>query len=309
MAMSEVCARSTGMRRTFVVTRWFGMDMARIRTIKPEFPQSESMGQVSRDARLAFILLWTICDDAGKARGSSRMLASLLFPYDNDAPAKIDGWLAELERAGCVERYAADDAHYIRVRNWLVHQKIDRPSPSKFPDPRECSRGLDESSRRFVAGSKDLDQDLDQDLDREGTRTEEGSEAAPQPSLPPSAPPAPSALMGPEPDLSSLAYPLFPCVPGRRNKSRTWLLSNALMSELSVAFPAVDVSGECRRAHQWVKANPSRRKTADGMRDFLRRWMAKEQVRGGRRAGSARRDPRGTLAAMQEFLESKGVTP
>ncbi len=275
--------------------------MARIRTIKPEFPQSESMGHVSRDARLTFMLLWTICDDAGKTRGSARMLASLLFPYDDDAPAKIDGWLAELEREGCVERYAADDAHYIRIRNWLVHQKIDRPTPSKFPDPREPSRGRDESSRGLVVGSKDLD--LDRDLDRERTWTEECSEAAPQPSPPHSAP------MGPEPDLSSLAYPLFPCVLGRRNKSRTWSLSNALIAELSVAFPAVDVSGECLRAHQWVKANPSRRKTADGMQDFLRRWMAKEQDRGGRRAGSASRDPRGTLSAMREFLESKGVAP
>ena len=45
--------------------------MGRIRTIKPEFPQSESMGRVSRDARLTFILLWTMADDAGRLRSCS----------------------------------------------------------------------------------------------------------------------------------------------------------------------------------------------------------------------------------------------
>lgn len=116
--------------------------MPRIRTIKPEFPQSESMGNVSRDARLLFIELWTLCDDSGRTRAASRMLASLLFPYDDDAPKLIDGWLEELDREGCIIRYSIDGASYIEVCNWLNHQKIDRPSPSKIPPPTESSRIL-----------------------------------------------------------------------------------------------------------------------------------------------------------------------
>ena len=129
--------------------------MARIRCIKPEFPQSQSMGEVSRDARLLFVELWTLCDDHGKARASPRMLASLLFPYDDDAPGLIEGWLGELEGQGCVERYESAGTHYLRVVNWTRHQKIDRPSQSRFPDPplapasplAEPSRGLDDSPR------------------------------------------------------------------------------------------------------------------------------------------------------------------
>lgn len=116
--------------------------MARIRTIKPEFPQSESMGRVSRDARLLFVLLWTICDDAGKARAPSRMLASLLYPYDDDAPKLIGGWLDELEREGCIVRYEVDGNSYLQVTKWLEHQKIDHPSKSRLPDPREDSRKI-----------------------------------------------------------------------------------------------------------------------------------------------------------------------
>lgn len=116
--------------------------MARIRSIKPEFPQSESMGNVSRDARLLFIQLWTLCDDEGRTRGNSRMLASLLFPYDNDAPDLIDSWIDELEEEACILRYQVGGATYIQILNWLNHQKIDKPSASKLPAFDESSRIL-----------------------------------------------------------------------------------------------------------------------------------------------------------------------
>lgn len=121
--------------------------MARIRTIKPEFPQSESMGNVSREARLLFILLWAQCDDHGKARGSPKLLASLLFPYDPDAKAEIDGWLDELVREDCIRRYEVDGAHFVKVVRWREHQKIDRPAASKIPDPPgEVSTSSEDSS-------------------------------------------------------------------------------------------------------------------------------------------------------------------
>jgi hypothetical protein len=109
--------------------------MARIRSIKPEFPQSESMGKVSRSARLLFVMLWPICDDHGRTRAASRMLASLLFPYDDDAPTLIDGWLGELEREQCIRRYEVNGSAYLEICNWLIHQKIDKPSKPQFPEP------------------------------------------------------------------------------------------------------------------------------------------------------------------------------
>ena len=136
--------------------------MARIRTIKPEFPQSESMGRISRDARLLFIQIWTLCDDEGRTRAASRMLASLLFPYDDDAPKLIDSWLEELEREKCIIRYQFEGQTYLQICNWLNHQKIDKPSRSKIPpfddnseglaNPRECS-SEDQGSRIKDQGS------------------------------------------------------------------------------------------------------------------------------------------------------------
>lgn len=116
--------------------------MARIRTIKPEFPQSESMGRISRDARLLFVQLWCICDDHGRTRAASRMLASLLFPYDDDAPSLIEGWLSELQREGCVRLYEHEGSRFLEIPNWLKHQKIDKPSKPQFPAFGESSRIL-----------------------------------------------------------------------------------------------------------------------------------------------------------------------
>jgi hypothetical protein len=157
--------------------------MARIRTIKPEFPQSESMGRVSRDARLLFVELWTICDDHGKARGNSRMLASLLFPYDDDAATLIDGWLDELEREACIVRYQGEGQSYIKVENWSSHQRVDKPSESKFPDPPDDPRTFAkprENSLRTKEGTK------------EGTKDQgrEGADARPPRAEPDLDPPA-----------------------------------------------------------------------------------------------------------------------
>lgn len=138
--------------------------MGRIRTIKPELPHSESMGRVSRDARLCFIMLWTIVDDDGRARGNSRMLASLLYPYDDDAGALMGGWLEELETEGCITRYQVAGDWYLEVENWRKHQKIDHPSGSRLPPrpdilakPREASRSLaPDLGPRTSTSTKDL---------------------------------------------------------------------------------------------------------------------------------------------------------
>ncbi len=135
--------------------------MPRIRTLKPEFPQSESMGRVSRDARLTFIQLWTLADDEGRLRGNSRMLASLLFPYDDDAPGLIDGWLSELERERCIQRYVVEGDAYLQVTNWGLHQRIDRPTPSKIPK-------FDERSRMLAKPREDSALDHGRDHGREG---------------------------------------------------------------------------------------------------------------------------------------------
>ncbi len=150
--------------------------MARIRTIKPEFPQSETIGFLSRDARLLFIQLWTIADDEGRTRAASRMLASLLYPYDDDAGTLMEQWLEELEGKRCIRRYEIEGSKYLEITNWLKHQKIDKPSKSKIPPFVESSRAIENN---LEASTTDLGP-------RTGTKDLGSEDAAP--SAPPFAP-------------------------------------------------------------------------------------------------------------------------
>lgn len=128
------------------------------------------MGRVSREARLFFILLWTFVDDSGRGRGHSRVLASHLFPFDEDSPRLIDGWVEELEREDCVVRYDVGGTTYIQVTHWS-HQKIDKPTVSRLPpisagkvitkaairessaNPRESSRVVENSPPPYLVPS------------------------------------------------------------------------------------------------------------------------------------------------------------
>ncbi|MGO9356297.1 MAG: hypothetical protein ACLP1D_01330 [Xanthobacteraceae bacterium] len=147
--------------------------MARIRTIKPEFPQSETVGKLSRAARLLFLQLFTLVDDAGRARAAPRMLASLLYPYDDDAAEAIEGWLDELCRHGLVQRYAVGEARYLAVTHWSEHQKIDRPTPSRLPPP----PGVDATAAGPREGSRALAQESEGESEQESD-LESGSRSA-----------------------------------------------------------------------------------------------------------------------------------
>lgn len=109
--------------------------MARIRTIKPETSEDEKLGQVSRDARLMFILLWTICDDHGRFRAAPVHLRSRLFGYDDVSLTEVADWLGELAGIGRVRLYEVDGERYGVVANWTKHQRIDNASKPLYPEP------------------------------------------------------------------------------------------------------------------------------------------------------------------------------
>lgn len=125
--------------------------MARIRTIQPHFPKSRSMGRVSRDARLLFIQLWLVADDAGRLVFDHERLVEDLYPEDPDASTLLTIWLGELEREKCIERYQVNDRAFVRIVKWHKHQAVDRPSPSSYPAaPREAREAREESPRRLM---------------------------------------------------------------------------------------------------------------------------------------------------------------
>ena len=49
------------------------------------------------------------------------------------------------------------------------------------------------------------------------------------------------------------------------------------LEEWSQAFPGIDVPAQCRKAAQWCRDNPAKRKTLKGVNRFLNTWLSREQ--------------------------------
>jgi len=120
--------------------------MARIRSIKPEFWKSESIAGLSMQSRLTFIGLWSYVDDNGVGRDVAKLIAAELYPLEEDpiaTLAHVQRTLDELSRGlqhAFLTRYVVDGKPYLRINNWEVHQKIDRPNLPRYPTPDQADQ-------------------------------------------------------------------------------------------------------------------------------------------------------------------------
>lgn len=115
----------------------------RIRTIKPSFWTDAKVASLPERTRLLFIGLWHVADDSGLLRDDHRELAATILPYEPTAEREASTLLAlrQLEAAGMIGRYVVDGRPYIIVTNFLRHQVIQRPTPSRLPPPPDALRG------------------------------------------------------------------------------------------------------------------------------------------------------------------------
>jgi hypothetical protein len=110
------------------------------------------MGRVSRDARLLFIQLWLVADDAGRLVFDHERLVEDLYPEDPDASTLLTTWLGELESEKCIERYQVNDRAFVRIVKWRKHQVVHHPAQSRLPTaPREVREAREESPRTPMA--------------------------------------------------------------------------------------------------------------------------------------------------------------
>jgi hypothetical protein len=122
--------------------------------VKPDLPQDERVGRVSREARLCWLLCFTVADDAGRFRAHPALLAGVLYPYDALTPEPVEGWLRELDGAGLLICYQDGSQQYAEIPNWLTHQRIDHPAETRFPDPVDCSRTFSDIVTRISEGPR-----------------------------------------------------------------------------------------------------------------------------------------------------------
>lgn len=146
----------------------------RIRTIKPEFWASESMGRLDRDTRLVFIGLWSLADDQGRFRADPRFIAGQVFPYDEDGVDVASRALASLRECSSITLYEVGGSKYGVICHWKDHQKIDRPSQSRLPQPPETS--LANPREDSTSPREPSCEDQGEDQGKEGIRDQGGEQ-------------------------------------------------------------------------------------------------------------------------------------
>ncbi|MGW3711373.1 hypothetical protein ACWDN6_14650 [Streptomyces albogriseolus] len=109
--------------------------MARIRTIKPEFFTSLTIADLTPEQRLTFIGLWTHVDDEGRCVDDARLIKAAVWPLDDRTAADVEGDLTALTESSLISRYTLTRRSYIAVNGWREHQRINRPTKSKYPAP------------------------------------------------------------------------------------------------------------------------------------------------------------------------------
>lgn len=87
--------------------------------------------------------------------------------------------------------------------------------------------------------------------------------------------------------------------PTCRKDRPTWRLTQSKLDEYRETYEHLDVLAECRKARQYVRDNPAKRKTPDGMSRYLTGWLNRAQNSGG---GVRRGDPPGGHA-VTDFSE------
>ena len=145
--------------------------MARSRVIKPEFWSDEKLAKLSRDARLMYIGLWNCADDYGVTKGNAAWLKSQIFPYDDIGASCLTQWLKDLEKEKRIVSFSHHGETYFYLPTFRLHQRVDRPSRQRNPEPpeellveysrdcREGSRGCSDETETETEGKRETSTD------------------------------------------------------------------------------------------------------------------------------------------------------
>ena len=108
--------------------------MARIRTVKPEFWRNELLSAVSAEAALLAIGLLNVADDEGYFKANVKLIEADIFLF-RDLSRTVPVLMQELYDIGYIRVFlGSDDRNYGHVVNFLKHQTINKPKPSKIKE-------------------------------------------------------------------------------------------------------------------------------------------------------------------------------
>ncbi|MFV0432834.1 MAG: hypothetical protein ACK5LO_02455 [Leucobacter sp.] len=82
--------------------------------------------------------VWSYVDDNGVGEDRLSQITADLFADDIERDpsatfARVSRGLQNLSDTGFIKRYSVDGRSYVRVENWELHQRIDKPNKPRFP--------------------------------------------------------------------------------------------------------------------------------------------------------------------------------
>jgi len=113
--------------------------MSRARNIKPGFFRNADLVELSIEARLLFIGLWTIADREGRLEDRPKQIKMEIYPADS---FDVSALLEELADTDMLDRYEVGGKKYIQIVNFTKHQNPHRDErASAIPPPPSGTAG------------------------------------------------------------------------------------------------------------------------------------------------------------------------
>lgn len=150
--------------------------MPRIRTLKPEHRQHRKVGALADRQYRLWVGMICEADDEGRLVADAEQLRALLWAFHPEVTtADVDSALDHLVSIRLVGVYWHGRTRYAFFPDWKLHQRINRPQPSKLPSPKakrtrsvtvNAHGTLSEPAPTGVHGSEGIGRD--QGRDRKG---------------------------------------------------------------------------------------------------------------------------------------------
>jgi len=108
--------------------------MSKARQIKHEHTADKELPNISLQAHLLWILLWSFSDDEGIFENDIDLIRSQVFPRRKDVSNEnIKQWLTQLQDVKFILPFEHNGVNYYINRTFKKHQNIGTPEPSKIP--------------------------------------------------------------------------------------------------------------------------------------------------------------------------------
>ena len=138
----------------------------RNRMVKKELWNSHRILSISPNERLMFICMFNVADDDGLLKNSALQMKSICYSCDSDITlGMVKEYINNIISVGLIE--LNDERTLIRICKWKDHQRIDKPTPSKYIFKRSFQ---DTSKNGIIALKEDSNSTLDE---RKGKKDKE----------------------------------------------------------------------------------------------------------------------------------------